>query len=413
MPTTNYDYCYCTICASTLEGRVLQHSRTRYNHQQADGRKAKRLKREEARMEENGEAENGQTIADEEEPCDAEAFRFRQAVYGDKDEDNENGNGAYDDDFGDHPSDYSMPQLDDDEPPDDFEEPSLSDSDDDLPPEPPHYDIDLLEDPLFLGRDSLVYDNDDGEPYDNPHDPADLPPAFDEHPAIRNAYIRAFLMSSLKGCTYAAIQMHLEGVSVALRSAVGQSEDVQYPGLEAMARTLSTAERRLGISTDNLIAYYFLCDICWMPYHPSRLSRLTTAECEKDGCSGTLFTIKKLSKGVQKRTPVKILPYVSLHRAVQHILMRPGKFDQLQHWRGSGDKPQRIPPLQLRGMDAFMDLNKPMTDIYDGWGWRAIQMGLERRRGGPWTVQDVDVQELHQRLVSCPLGLVWQMNIDW
>ena len=42
-----------------------------------------------------------------------------------------------------------------------------------------------------------------------------------------------------------------------------------------------------------------------------------------------------------------------------------------------------------------------------------IQAGLERRRGGKWTIQDVDVHELHQRFVSLPLGLVWQMNIDW
>jgi hypothetical protein len=55
----------------------------------------------------------------------------------------------------------------------------------------------------------------------------------------------------------------------------------------------------------------------------------------------------------------------------------------------------------------------PMTDIYDGWGWRAIQAGLERRRGGPWTVQDIWVTELDQRFVSLPCGLVWQMNIDW
>ena len=54
-----------------------------------------------------------------------------------------------------------------------------------------------------------------------------------------------------------------------------------------------------------------------------------------------------------------------------------------------------------------------MTDIYDGWGWRTIQAGLDRQRGGKWTVQDVDVHELHQRFVSLPLGLVWQMNIDW
>jgi hypothetical protein len=66
-----------------------------------------------------------------------------------------------------------------------------------------------------------------------------------------------------------------------------------------------------------------------------------------------------------------------------------------------------------KGLAAFPDPSKPMMDIYDGWGWRAIQAGLERRRGGEWTIRDVDVRNLHQRFVSLPLGLVWQMNIDW
>jgi len=54
-----------------------------------------------------------------------------------------------------------------------------------------------------------------------------------------------------------------------------------------------------------------------------------------------------------------------------------------------------------------------MQDVYDGWGWRAIQAGLECQRGGTWTIHDVDVHALHQWFVSLPLGLVWQMNIDW
>lgn len=421
MPSANYDYCYCTSCADTPDGCTLQQSRTRYNHEKADRRKAEKEEREQAQMQEDGEAgyvvEDEQPIMEHEEVHrDVEAEGFWEPDLDDEDdEDGEDVDG--DDDIVDHPSDYSMPQSDEDERPDNFQETPLSDSDDDIPLEPRVDEEDLLEDPLFLRLDSLPYDDggddDDNDEYGDPGELADLPPAFDEHPAIRNAYIRAFLMGSLKGCTHAAIQMHLEGVSVALRSAIYQSDDVQYPGLENMARTLSTAEKRLGISTEHFITYYFLCDNCWTPYHPSRLTKLATATCEKVGCSGTLFTIKQLSKGVQKRTPIKILPYVSLHKAVQHILLRPGKFDQLQRWRGPDDEPKREPPLQSRGMEAFADPDRPMTDIYDGWGWRAIQMGLERRRGGAWTVKDVDVQELHQRLVSCPLGLVWQMNIDW
>jgi hypothetical protein len=105
---------------------------------------------------------------------------------------------------------------------------------------------------------------------------------------------------------------------------------------------------------------------------------------------------------------------VRLKKAVQHLLSRPGKYEQLQHWRyPGGDDPGPARPFTTQGYDAFIHPSMPMTDIYDGWGWRMIQAGLERRRGGEWTIQDVDVHELHQRFVSLPLGLVWQMNIDW
>jgi hypothetical protein len=114
-----------------------------------------------------------------------------------------------------------------------------------------------------------------------------------------------------------------------------------------------------------------------------------------------------------KRTPTKILPYVHPKKAIQHLLLRPGKYDQLQEWRGPGDEPGQVAPLMVKGHDTFSDPSKPMRDVYDGWGWRAIQAGLERRRGGTWTIRDVDIHNLHQRFVSLPLGLVWQINIDW
>ena len=49
----------------------------------------------------------------------------------------------------------------------------------------------------------------------------------------------------------------------------------------------------------------------------------------------------------------------------------------------------------------------------DGWGWRTILAGLERRRTGKWDVEDVDVRNLHQQFVALPNGLVLQMNLDW
>lgn len=412
-------YCYCSRCVDTPDGFTLQLRRTRYNHDRAD--RLKELTGEHNSVQaEAVEQADGEQDEDSMGPGEGSlANLFEDAEYGDQDGDDDDDESDDLNEPTEHQSDYSMSESDELWPLPEAEDFDLSDSDNELP-SPPNNDYDqqdILDDPLFLRRGLIPYDDGDedggDDEEDDNHQPPDLPPAFQEHPAIRNAYIRAFIMGSLKGSTHAAIQMHLEGVAIGLRAAVSQSDQVQFPGLENMARTLSTAEKRLGVSTEQFITYYFLCDICWTPYHPSRLTKLLNATCEKDGCSGTLFTTKRLSKGEIKRTPLKILPYVPLQKAVQHILMRPGKFDQLQHWRGPADAPGIEPPLSTRGIEAFGDPERPMTDIYDGWGWRAIQAGLERRRGGPWTIRDVDVNNLLQRFVSLPLGLVWQMNIDW
>ena len=255
-----------------------------------------------------------------------------------------------------------------------FEELEFSDSDDDeqgLEGDSEGVGLDLLDDPLFQSRGSIFGDggSEDEEDWDEVDDEY-IPPAFEEHPAIRNAYIRAFLLAALKGSTHNAVQMHLEGVALVLRSAEAQSPDLYFEGLSTMARTLATAERRLGIYTDHFITYFFLCNVCWKLHRPSNLSKLHKPTCDENGCTGVLYTSKRLSSGSEKRTPTKILPYVRLKKVVQHLLSRPGKYEQLQHWRYSGnDDPGPAKPFMMQGYDAFLDPSIPMTDIYDGWGW--------------------------------------------
>ena len=103
---------------------------------------------------------------------------------------------------------------------------------------------DLLDDPLFQSHRMLFAGGEDsGSEDDNEDEDKDLPAAFQEHAAIRNVYICAFLLASMKGSTNAAVQIHLEGVAVGLRATEAQSPNVSFDGLDRMARTLATAEK--------------------------------------------------------------------------------------------------------------------------------------------------------------------------
>lgn len=275
---------------------------------------------------------------------------------------------------------------------------------------------DVAGDFLFAERDQL-FDGygDDDFPEDQEQDEGDmeLPPAFYEHPAIRNAYVRAFVACAFEGVTHRGAQLMLEGSALCLRSMVTDVPDLEVPGLDDMARTLSTAEKRLGLSTEGLITYLFVCDVCWNTHHPRELYDLEGPACIDPECNGQLYTSRVGSNGKTKRTPVKIVPYVDPQRSIAHMLMRPGKYEQLQEWRGVDDRPGERRASEQSGYEAFDDPSRPMRDVHDGWQWRAVQAGLDRRRTGRWTVEDVCVRELHTQFVALPCGLLWQINIDW
>ncbi|KAK7025800.1 hypothetical protein R3P38DRAFT_3316414 [Favolaschia claudopus] len=248
---------------------------------------------------------------------------------------------------------------------------------------------DIRSDPLFrpLGA---IFDNLEGGEKDEDMAPS----AFDDHPAIRNAYIRVFVAAAFDGMTRQAASSMLAGFKIALESAVAQSAD------------------RLGVCTDDLITYLFLCNGCWKPHLRHELTQLPSPHCDEPECTGILYTLKRLVDG-EKRTPTLTLPFVPPEKALQRMALQPGKVDQWQKWRGPEDIPGIREPSALKGYAAFSDLDKPMTDITDGWRWRTIQAGLERRRNGKWEIRDVDVHELNQQFVALPNGLILQINIDW
>ncbi|KAJ6554294.1 hypothetical protein B0H19DRAFT_1293882 [Mycena capillaripes] len=234
------------------------------------------------------------------------------------------------------------------------------------------YTKDITSDPLFRTRASLF---DAFQPeQEDPADETDIPWASDDHPAIRNAYIRAFVGAAFEGMTRSAVANMLEGYRVVFLSAKAS--------------------------------------VCWKPHFPAELAHLESPGCQQPECPGLLYEKKRCSNGAEKRTPLLTVPFVPPERAIQRMCLQPGKVAQWQEWRGPGDGAGRREPSTLKGFDAFPDPDKPMTDITDGWGWRAIQAGLERRRNGVWEIRDVDVQNLKQQFVALPNGLVVQINID-
>ncbi|KAJ7246650.1 hypothetical protein C8J57DRAFT_1438153 [Mycena rebaudengoi] len=287
----------------------------------------------------------------------------------------------------------------------------------------PQSDIDVVPDFHFdADEDFFDFDaesigetgtRDEPDPDEDDTSETPLPSAFYDHPAVRHAYIRVFVGCAFENMTHSAAKLMLDGLAVGLQFAA-RSTGTDIPGLDNFARTLSTVEKRLGVSTEGFITYLFVCDVCWKVHRPETLSSLHhSGRCTEEECEGTLFTSKRTFDGKLKHTPSKIMPFVDPERVIAHMLMRPGKYDQLQLWRGPGDEPGRVSPTTAKDYDAFPDPDKPMKNITDGWAWRAIKAGLVRRRTGAWKVEDVDIRELNQRFVSLPCGLVWQMNIDW
>jgi hypothetical protein len=292
---SSYKYCYCSACKLKPEGYSLELQRTIRNHERADAKRP--IENPLADGDEGGiEIDEDATVTN---PVQEEDFEDLFEQHNCHPHDHGHEHAPYD------PADFSLGSDSDsdiDHIPQ-FEEPEFSGSDEEPRSEAggDDADLDLLEDPLFRAWGS-IFSGDDSEDEDD-HDELNndyLPPAFQEHPAIRNTYIRAFLLAALKGFTHNAVKMHLEGVALALRSAESQSLAVHFEGLSTMACTLTTAEWRLGIYTDHFITYFFLCDACWNLHHPSDLSKLLTPACDEDGCTGTLYTFKWLSNGSEK-----------------------------------------------------------------------------------------------------------------
>lgn len=203
-----------------------------------------------------------------------------------------------------------------------------------------------IEDNLRQTRSSLFEQDDDSEAPSNPIPLDDIrsvqdlaPQAFEEDPILRNIYIRAYVQAAFHGATHADIANLLTDQRATL-TALSEREGFDLE-LSNMALTLRTVERRLGLSVDDQIVYYFICPICWDVHHPNTLSNLEDPICRKSG--GELY-IESTRDGKKKRTPTKILQYASLSSYIRRMLLRPGKIEELQSWRQDGDEAALKPP---------------------------------------------------------------------
>ncbi|OBZ66435.1 hypothetical protein A0H81_13641 [Grifola frondosa] len=146
-------------------------------------------------------------------------------------------------------------------------------------PSPTHSDtsleLDITDDPLYAGAEDIFDDIHASKGLDcfSTAPTYGSPPAFSEDPILRAAYIQAFVAASVHGATHDMVQYMLQG-SFETISSMSRRIPYDIPGLDKMARTLRTVERRLGVDPDQYIIYYFVCNVCWFRHHPSELYML-------------------------------------------------------------------------------------------------------------------------------------------
>lgn len=276
--------------------------------------------------------------------------------------------------------------------------------------------IDIAGDPLVANNeeifDKILEDEADDASVTYSHS-GNRPPALSEHPLIRDAYIHVYLASAIHGATKELCKQILDGYH-SMFSALPLTAGYNVAGLDRMARTLRTVERRLGVDPDRYITFYFVCSVCWDQHHPSALYNLAGPTCVHADCPGILFENKEMSDGKIKRIPVKVIPTTALIDSLFRIAARPGKTQDWNEWRGEGDEPRRAAPADKNDWQGWNDPGYRMYDMMDGWRWRTVAAGLHRRRcGDEGDIEDADVEELSQQFVALPNGLFLQLNIDW
>ncbi|QRV80055.1 Transposase family tnp2 [Ceratobasidium sp. AG-Ba] len=235
--------------------------------------------------------------------------------------------------------------------------------------------------------------------------------AFQEPELIRNAYIDAFVQKHMYGATHRALKHQLK----AARRSISAHPNIHIEDISKMAQTITTAEKRLGLDTSSFITVFVLCPVCRRRYSQDDIANADSDVCLNEGCSGVLFTPRKLASGRMQRVPNVTYPFASPIAWIRHILSLPGMSELLQHWRNDDDDNEGLKTvLTSEEWMQKLDLNRSMGDLCDGWGWRSSKAGLERRTDPhTGTVTDESPFEPPVRFVSLPFGLSLTLNTDW
>jgi hypothetical protein len=247
----------------------------------------------------------------------------------------------------------------------------------------------------------------DADPNDNVFN-AEIP-ALEEPPVIRNIYISALAQRCLHHATHEAVKDFLSSFDESLSA----NPTVDPSDCGHMARTLATVERRLGLSTKDLITMFTLCARCSKRYTPEYIDSAFDPRCTTEGCHGVLFQEKTLASGARKRISYKTYPYASITGWLKRMLLRDGHPELMQAWREPEDM-DVAQPITRQEWYNHQNLNDPLGDIYDGWGWRARTAGLYRLLN-PETGEVSDETDIDPpiRFSSLPFGLSLSMNVDW
>ncbi|CEL55028.1 hypothetical protein RSOLAG1IB_11840 [Rhizoctonia solani AG-1 IB] len=235
--------------------------------------------------------------------------------------------------------------------------------------------------------------------------------AFQEPALIRNAYIDILIQKTRYGSTHQALKHQLR----AMHRALSNRPEICAEDFANMAQTIGTVERRLGVNINGMITTFTLCPTCNRRYTPDYIAEAVVNTCLNPGCDGVLFNVRRLASGSLRRVSNLTFPFASPIVWLQHLLSLAGTAELLQTWRT--EENDRDGPLGPIASDLWMeniDMNKPLGDISDGWGWRSTEAGLSRFYD-PNTGEVTDRRTIAEpiRFVSLPFGLSLSLNTDW